>query len=146
MKAQTLRRGPLSWLTLLLILVQPIFSISHYFWNDMAGAYPINADSIGIPIFREIISWIFLAPVALIGAFWALTRHFHPIPLLKWNEHRPIWSSIWTGVFALLLLVVLGDIPFNLRWVNVPSLLNDGLWIYIFLQLRALVVAKEGWR
>jgi len=127
-----------------LILFQPLFTVAHYGWNQEMGAYPVNADSIGIPISQELVAWIIFAPVALLGVWWALSKYPGPVSLLAWNRVRPVWSAFWSLCFGFLLFCVLTEVPFDLRWLNPFSLLNDGLWLLLFSQLRALVVMKRG--
>ena len=126
----------------LLILAQPQFSIAYYTWNLRRGAYPIYADSISIPIMEDYLTWTFWAPIALGALWWAVWKYSAPIPIGSWNSRRPIWSFAWTAIFSLLTLDALLSMPYELRWLNLPGILNTALWVALFLNLRAVVIFK----
>ena len=127
-----------------LILSQPFFLVAHFSWNLEMGTYPIHADSIAIPISQGLFALVLFAPVALLGVWWALSKYPGSVPLLAWNRERQVWSAFWSLCFGFLLLCVLLEIPSDLRWLNLFSLLDDALWLLLFAQLRALVVMKRG--
>lgn len=140
---------PRRWLFLgiagtLLILTQPVFSVLRYYWNLQTGAYPVNADSIGIPIYYEFISWMILAPVALCGLWWAVWKYPNARPVFGWNRQRPIWNVFWTILFTLLIAACALEVPHALRRANLPAIINVILWIFLFLCLRAVVVFKRS--
>jgi hypothetical protein len=139
------RHWPVTIFAIALILSQPLFTVAHYGWNQQMGAYPVNADSIGIPISQDLIAWVLFTPVALLGIWWVLSKYSGPVSHLAWNWDRPFWSVFWSLLFGLLLFCVLTEVPFDVRWLNPFSLLNDGLWFLLFSQLRALMVMKRGW-
>jgi len=145
LKSTPEQRWSLTTFAVALILSQPLFSVAHYGWNQQMGAYPVNADSIGIPISQDLIAWVLFAPVALLGVWWTLSKYSGHTSLGAWNGHRQIWSAFWSVIFGVLWLGALLDVPFSLRWLNPFSLLNDGLWLLFFSQLRALAVMKQGW-
>jgi hypothetical protein len=43
---------------LLYLLVQPVVEAIYYITNQSRGAYPVNADSIAIPIFQFTFGWL----------------------------------------------------------------------------------------
>jgi hypothetical protein len=139
------RKRPLMLFAVLLILSQPIFIPLHYLWNELAGAYPPDADSIGIPIFFGWIAWIIFAPVAFACSVWALARYPGSVWLFNWDYNRPGWSIGWSFVFLLLVMALGLEIFSDLRWVNLPSLLNDGMWMLLLIELHSIVIAKERW-
>jgi hypothetical protein len=126
-----------------LIAIQPVFSYLHYSWNLKMGAYPTNADSIGIPIYDEFIGWLVFAPIALIGLWWAVWKAPGPRSIWEWNNKRPIWCIIWSVIFSLLAIATAIEIPFALRWLNIPTVINDTLLIYLYLHLRVNVAFKK---
>jgi hypothetical protein len=138
------QRKPLLVFAVSLIASQPVFIFLHYFWNELRGVYPSDADSIAIPIFYGWIAWVIWAPLVLAVVFWALRAYRGSSWLFKWNGNRPIWSVAWSLVFGVLIAESALCIPFDVRWLNMSSLLNDVLWIWFFLALRTLLVAKEG--
>lgn len=140
---------PKKWLFLgiagsILIITQPVISVLHYSWNLHMGAYPVNADSIGIPIHYEIISWVVLAPIALCGLWWRVWKYPKARPVWGWNRQRPKWSLFWTIVFGFLIATCVLEIPHALRWLNLPTILNVTLWLILLLWLRAVIVFKRS--
>ncbi len=127
----------------LLLLAQPVFCALHFFWNLMMGAYPPEADSITIPIYHGVIAWMLVAPIGFCCLWWAIWKCPGGFPIFGWNRRRPIWSTLWTTVFFFLVFVCLVEIPYHLRWVNLPSLINAVAWAIVFIYLRAAVTFKK---
>jgi hypothetical protein len=122
----------------------PVFAIAYYGEMLRKGAYPPEADSIGIPIYDDTRLAVFFAPVfyALVG----LIIHRYPgsVPLLVWNRARPIWSWVCSVLFGAAIATVatgLGDVW---RWKLPLEFLSVALWIWLLLFLRAAVVARPS--
>jgi hypothetical protein len=129
--------------TFALILSQPLFSFGYYVHNSLAGAYAWNGDSIAIPIFVESLSWLVWMPIVL-TLLWRTVFKRYPgaVSLSAWNSERPVWSLLWTILFALLLAISFSNIPYDWRWRNPFGLVDTALWTLLYAQLRAVIVAK----
>ena len=141
-------KTPKEWISLgtagtLLVALQPAFSFLHYFWSLRMGAYPVNSDSIGIPIYNEFLSWLIVAPIALCGIWWAVWDYHDAKLIFGWNRKRPTWSLFWTVLSTILIVGTVLELTYALSWMNLPSIINLSLWICLFLCLRAVVVFKR---
>jgi len=136
-------RTPLLVYGILLVLVQPVFSAAHYMWNLDRGAYPPDADSIGIPIIGEWIAWFFLAPLAILLVVLALKKYNSTIPLFGRKSFAPrlLVTNIMFGLLIGLSLLTLDEF---FAYANVPVLIDVVLIVYLLLSLRAVVTAERG--
>ena len=110
-----------------------------------AGKFPVDADSIGIPVGLTAIATLILAPL-FFGVVWLALRDYRPVTLFAWNKARPIWSIVWT--------LVIGAAAFDLLRSGTYLILESGLehplfilhklvQIYLFLVLRAAIVSRK---
>ena len=129
--------------TRLLILSQPIFSICFYSWNLLRDVYPPNADAIAIPIASDFIAWIIWAPLLLFVLSSTVFKAYpESIPLVNWNRDRPIWSILWTLLFLAVHSIALSNLPYDFKVGNHFEFIDTCLWTWLYLCLRAIIVAK----
>ena len=123
--------------------------------NQLAGIYPPEADSIGIPIFENQIFLgvltILIVPTALLGSRWVFEKIF--------NIHavfRVVGLITFAGFYALALLVSLGmalshmdhaHIELSLSYAALLTVLStfflwDGVRIYREIQKKRQMTAE----
>jgi multisubunit Na+/H+ antiporter MnhG subunit len=125
----------------LLILIQPAFTIAHYAWNEAVKPYPWYTDSIAIPIFSEILFWLLLAPFAILTIVRA-TRNYRT--RLSVFENQTL-SRKFLGpniVFGLLICYALLQLFDVFTYANIPMLLDVLMSVYLLLAVRAIVIAN----
>jgi hypothetical protein len=133
----------LSIFCFLLVLSQPLFSFAFYCCNELNGVYPGNADSIMIPIFFEFMAWVIWAPIVLVFLRRTVLKNYPgAIPLGTWNRERRLWSALWTILFMALLIIPLSNVRFDVSVRNPFELLDTCLWAWLYLNLRAVIVAR----
>jgi hypothetical protein len=85
-------------------VTQPIV-VAVFFRRELfRGAYPTDADSIGIPIFGFAIIWALLTPLVA----WIVWRGLRQAPehssLLAFDRMRPVAATAWSVGFAIMIL------------------------------------------
>ena len=120
----------------------PMFAIAYYSEMQRKGAYPPDADSLGIPFYyvTQAAKWLslpFLAVVLLL--VW---RYPGSVPLRVWNSARPVWSWAWTILFGVAIAAAASSLVDVWRWKLPLELLNVVLWVWLLLAFRAVVVAR----
>ena len=112
--------GPLL-LGLVLYTAAPLLDAQYYSTMLRRGAYPPNADSIGIPIAFSFAAGLLFAPVFL-GLLWVALRRYVPgTPLGVWRRDRMIvsWAAS-VGCLAVGALAVESAI----------YMAAQGFWLY----------------
>jgi hypothetical protein len=76
-----------------------------YYRTELArGAFPPEADSIGLPLGQHFIGWLAFTPVLVAIVLLALRGAPRRFSLLAFDRGRPWWSGGWTvGLGALAL-------------------------------------------
>jgi hypothetical protein len=142
---QTPKMKRTAWLLALVsILAQPLVEAVYYSTNLGRGAYPTDADSIGIPIFQFVFGWLLTLPVVIAFVWFALREYPGSVPLAAYNTARPIWSFLWSAVLLLLAASyvwfafqsIMRGLPFDVA----AALLS----IYLLLCLRSSVVYSSA--
>src|SRR5215210_3899380 len=99
--------------------------------NDLAtGKLPTNADSIGLGFAFFLVSWILFAPFVLGFTVWIVQEYPAQISLFGFNRKRPLWSLIWTLIFAFLIFDTLVLALKNLAENWVAGAMQNLLLIY----------------
>lgn len=100
---QTPRMKRTVWLlTLLSVFAQPFVEFVYYSTNLDRGAYPVDADSISIPLFQLAFGWLVTLPAVLAFVWFALRDYPGSVSFIAHNSRRPIWSFVWSLVLLLL--------------------------------------------
>ncbi len=140
---RTPRKKLYVWIvSVIVFLSMPIFTILYYFDIYDKGAYPIDGDSITVPIFHNLVGLAVLFPFFCGFLYFSTRNYIGNKSLVFWNHDRPYWSIGWSVFFIALILVNLMGIPYiwELR------LFTEGVKLLIicwfFLYLRAVVIAK----
>jgi hypothetical protein len=92
-------RRVLAAYSLAVFLASPFVVTFHYHTRWQRGDYPVNADSIGLPIIGYL---ILVLPVFLVLLCVGIRRFKGQVSLFSWNTQRWGWSLIWTLVFVFL--------------------------------------------
>ena len=142
---QVVRTPRSKWLLLLGLFLAycatPLAVASYYSTELRRGAYPVEADSIGIPIFQSVVLLLTITPVVVIGA-WMPVRNYRPsASLWAWAPSRPLAATLWTtflGALALaemVLAIALAQTAHALLAIHALAS------AYMSLVLRASIVA-----
>jgi len=138
-----LRRPVVSLLVAAWWLASPIVEAVFYSTEQSRGAYPPQADSIVIPIFKFAIVWVLLTPFVA-GLIWlALRLAPARFPWLAFDPGRRLWCVFWT--------LALGTFAFSELWFCVASIGRNHpedvagslLGIFAALALRAAICARR---
>ena len=84
------------WLTL------PLAEAAFYVEESRRGAYPPDADSIGIPIGQNVIGWLILSPLVIAVAALALRGAPPRVRWLAFDRTRPLRAGAWTLLLGAL--------------------------------------------
>lgn len=127
-----------------LFVTVPLVVAQYYYAELRHESFPIEADSIGLPIFGFVVVLLATAPVtwAVVG----LCAHRYPgaVSLATWNRERPLWSAFWTCAFTAAALVFLLLTPWS-GAARHPFLIAHVLIdLYFLLVLRSGLVAQVG--
>lgn len=112
-------------------------SFWYYSYRGARGDYPMFADSIGIPIYSEVlIVFIMLIPMNLF-LLLALMRSQFPAQLLYWPKRHQTRGVVWEVVFGLCLLLNLVFLVESVLGGDHVSIVVNICFVYIILSLRA---------
>jgi hypothetical protein len=116
----------------------PISEFLFYYENQVRRVYPSNADSIGIPIFETLESWIFVFPVFILFNLFCLNRYLGNISLYElpkiWN-----WKIILVHLcFAFFGAVLLQQLYWDIADDHIASIINTILAFWYLLHLRII--------
>lgn len=126
----------------LLLLIQPIFTIAHYAWNEAVRPYPWYADSLALPIFGEILLWLILAPFAILTII-RLTHNYHAcLPIFHKQTLSRQFLSI-NIIFGLLICYALLQLIDVFMYANIPILIDVLLSVYLLLSVRSIAIANR---
>jgi uncharacterized protein YacL len=126
---------------ILLILIQPAFTIAHYAWNEVVKPYPWYADSLAVPIFSEILFWLLLAPFAILTVVRTTRNYRTQLPIFQ----KATLSRKYLGtniIFGLLICYALLQLIDVFTYANIPMLLDVLLSVYLLLAVRAVTIAN----
>lgn len=128
----------------LLYLTAPLFNAAYDMIEDGRGAYPPNADSIGIDIYYFTIALVVLSPVYA-AAVWLATRGYRGgVSLLAFDTRRPFWSSFWSLLLGSLTLFALYDAAGKANRILPLDVASDLLWVYLLLCLRSSLAGSSA--
>jgi hypothetical protein len=83
-------------LAAVLYLTAPIVERFYYSTELARGSYPVNADSIGLPIGLFTIVWLIGLPVAAALIWFVLRSYPGSVSVFGFNAARPYWSAVWS--------------------------------------------------
>lgn len=83
----------------LLVLVAEVQS---YILELRRGAYPVDADSISIPIAAVVLGWLLASPFVAFLAWWLWRTPTVRFSWLALDRSRPIWCLVWSAVLGVL--------------------------------------------
>jgi len=138
------RPWPLWFLTGLLLIGFP--TVSFIYWSEVlrSGVLPPDGDSIGIPIFGDILAILLLSPLILGIAWLSLRRYNSNTRLAAWRQDRPFRSvaaTVLSGSGAVVVAtLVLADIGTAMPWYDYLWRTYFGLWLPWLLGVRAAAV------
>lgn len=120
-----------------LYVTAPFVEAAYYWIEDRRGAYPSDADSIGIPIYYFAMTLLAFSPfyAALV---WLGTRSYRGgLSLLAFDLRRPFWSLFWSLLLGGLILLNLYDAAEKAVRVLPLDVASDLAWTYLLLCLRS---------
>lgn len=123
-----------------LILMQPLFTVAHYAWNEAVKPYPAYADSLAVPIFSEILFWLLLAPFAVFIVIKASGNYKRKTDIFDKHSLAQRYASV-NVVFGLLVGYALLQLLDVFAYANLPMLIDVVLSVYLILAVRAVVIA-----
>lgn len=135
------------WLyTWILVFAQPLVVCIHFLNLGSSGRLPLEGDSIGIPIFGNIIAWISVTPFLLLLT-WLMLRRYNPKShLFAWDLDRPVRSIIASatlgGCGIALMLLSAFDFRAAYAWYDHMLTVYTLCWAAWFLAMRAAVVRQ----
>lgn len=130
-------------LAALLYVVAPLENIVFLRTQLDRGAYPVNADSIGIPIYMFTTGFLILSPVYVLFAYAALRRYIGGVSLLAFDADRWLRSTFWTLIYGGLAAVAIYQVGYYIQLRMPVSVVVSALWAYLLLCVRASLAARR---
>jgi hypothetical protein len=85
---------------LFLFLTAPLAVYSYYTTEFDRGAYPPEADSMGIPIIGFAVGLLITSPF-LAGLVWYGTRRYRAsVGIMAWAAEAPVRSGVWSMIYG----------------------------------------------
>lgn len=125
-----------------LYLTAPLVEWWYYAAELERGSFPVNADSIAIPLFQFTFGWLTGAPVAAFLIWFCVRDYQGNHSLFGFNRKRLIWSLIWTVAFGWLFVSNLIDFGQSICAGQPFDAIQNILCAYLVLCLRASVVNR----
>jgi hypothetical protein len=89
---------------LLAYCATPLAVASYYLTELRRGAYPVEADSIGIPIFQSVVVLLTMTPLVFIAGWMAVRNYRSSAVLWAWAPSRPVAAALWTTFLGAVAL------------------------------------------
>jgi len=106
------------------------------------GVFPVNADSIGIPIYWFTLMLIVLSPVYVLFAYAALRRYVGGVPLWAFDTSQWLRSTVWTLVYGGLVATAVYQVGYYIQLRMPLSVAVSVLWAYLLLCIRASLASR----
>ena len=133
-------KGAVLALALLLFLSAPLAELSYYGSELASGAYPPEADSIGIPLFYFVVALLVTAPLTW-GFVWLCVRRYPGrVSLLAWDRARPIRSAVWTVLIVAAAVLFALSPSWRLHPLALFSIAHGLTAAYFLLVCRSALV------
>lgn len=133
------------WKILLLSIISywlwPLTVASYYYENSRRHMYPINSDSISIPIFEFTISWIIWFPIYLLIVLFSTRKYLKPINLFIWSNK--ISALAWSFFYGFILIMLLYITFYSLFKIHIYLVMNSIFQMYVMIILRAVAIHKK---
>lgn len=130
-------------LAIVLYLTAPLVEW-YYFNNELTrGSFPVNADSILLPISIFLTGWVVGAPVVALFLCYALQQYPGQVSLFSFNRARRYWSLIWS---VILVAPIFYDVFFAVQSayrLQPLDVLQALLTAYLLLCLRASIIHRK---
>ena len=133
-------RTSVAVLAAVLYLTAPLVEWAYYSTELARGSYPVNADSIGLPIDLFTIVWLIGLPLAATLIWFVLRSYPGSVSLFGFNAARPYWSAVWSVLFAYLVFQSIFLCVQSVFRGQPLDVVQSGLMAYLFLCLRSSVV------
>lgn len=133
-------RRTLGIFILLTWLAAPVVETAYYNIELSRGTFPLDADSISIPIFQFLIGWLIASPFIAGISYWVLKHYTPSVPITTWNKKRPIWTSFITGLFFVFLLLEGKFLVKSMIGFNILDVVYTVVLIFLAALIRAAVV------
>lgn len=130
-------------LALALYLTAPVVEWFYYTTELDRGSFPVDADSIGLPLGMFMVGWLVGAPLAALLIWLALRSYPGRVSLFSFNGERPYWSLLWSALFAVPMfydLFFAVESVYNLQPLDV---VQATLLAYLLLCLRSSIVHSD---
>lgn len=129
------RKRTLVSLAVLFWLTTPFVEAVYYSNEQSRGAYPVNADSISIPIFQFLMGWLVFSPFVVLFVWWALRSYPGSVPFLAFNHQlKTLGVLSWLATtFLLSKSIMFGLKSVNTaHWMDVASVLLECYLAFCF--------------
>jgi hypothetical protein len=135
------KRATMVCLMLGLYALRPLVDYIYYKWGLRMGAFPTNADSIGIPLSASWTGWLIGWPIILLFAVVVSCTYVGDLPFTFFDRARPIWSLLWTVLILILTIWMVLGATYNLRYLQIVDFADALMVSYVLLSLRSALVA-----
>ena len=105
--------------------------------------YPTWGDSIIIGVFNTLICSVVLGGIGLIILLVVLAFAKFPAPLWVWSSERKIFSTVISVMFGIPVILALLLLAVSVPYGHLGEIVLTTMFIYLFLSLRAGIIAKK---
>jgi hypothetical protein len=133
--------GTIVCLILGLYLLRPLVDYFYYTTGLRMGAFPTNADSIGIPLSAGWAAWFIGWPIILLLTIAVALIYTGNLPFTFFDRTRPVWSLLWTAPVLILTVWTLLGATYNLRYLQIVDFVDAVMVSYVLLSLRSSLIA-----
>lgn len=124
-------------------LAEPFVEYIFYTTELSRGSFPVDADSISIPIIQFTSGWVITAPFIGIFVWWS-TRHYPGgVPVLGLNQKFPIFGAIFWLLTSLYIILELIFIVQSIIRIQPIDVLHSLFGCYLALMYNGVLQARE---
>jgi hypothetical protein len=139
-----LKRTQITVLIAVWWIAQPLLEVRFYQRELQRGAFPVNADSIGIPIAAFVLGWLIVTPVIVWVVWWIACRAPHRFSWLEFDTSRPTWCVVWTVILPVFAIAELSGMIESIRTLYLLDVLMSGAGAASAMAARAALCARPS--
>jgi sterol desaturase/sphingolipid hydroxylase (fatty acid hydroxylase superfamily) len=140
------KRSSVIALAIALYLTAPLVEWFYYRTELERGSFPVNADSIGLPLGMFMLGWFIGAPFAALIVWLILRSYPGRVSLFSFNGERPYWSIFWSVLFAVPVFYDFFFAVESIYRLQPLDVIQALLTVYLILCLRSSLIHNKLFR
>ena len=123
-----------------------MWPISEYIWYSHAqkqGEFPVNADTISIPLFQSFFGWLLLLPFYGLVVWLSIRKYSGNINIFVWLKNKHLWTIFWTMFWSIIVIFEFSELFRSIGNTTYIDILFWVIQIWLAISFRALLVYQK---